>query len=111
MNVFSALDMNPTLMFFRPLERCISKFSDMPTFGRKNDVDVFFIALSNPFGVLLSGSFVPCAIFIDQVIPGVIVTCEYLATAEPAGFIVTAPGSPPSAVKAFPIAMVRAVPS
>ena len=43
--------------------------------------------------------------------PGVIVNCEYLATADPAGFIVTEPRSPPKAVNAFPIAIVLAVPS
>ena len=47
----------------------------------------------------------------EMFIPGVTVNCERLATAEPAGFIPSEPMSPPRAVKAFPIAIVLAVPS
>ena len=53
----------------------------------------------------------PCALLVEIDIEGVIVTCEYPATALPAGLIVTAPRSPPRAVKALPIATVLADPS
>lgn len=47
----------------------------------------------------------------ENVSDGVMVICEYPATAVPAGLIETDPRSPPNAVKAFPIAIVLAVPS
>lgn len=54
---------------------------------------------------------VPVAELTEMFTPGVTDTCEYLATADPAGLIVTAPRSPPRAVNALPMATVLAVPA
>ena len=96
----------PIETFFTPLSLWVSKFSVTPTFGRENLEVVFNIAVPKPYSPL----YVPWDVLTATDSPGVIVTCEYLATAEPAGLIPIEPGSPPRAVNAFPIARVRAVP-
>ena len=52
----------------------------------------------------------PLARVVERVKPGLMTNCEYEATEEPAGLMVMEPGSPPTAVTAFPIPRVRAVP-
>ena len=53
----------------------------------------------------------PCVVLDDTVRDGVIVNCEYLATALPAGLMPIDPRSPPNAVNALPMATDLAVPS
>jgi hypothetical protein len=79
--------------------------------GMLND-DILLSILFSKYGSVpsLKGE-TPCAVDAENVIPGVMVNCEYPATALPAGLRVIEPRSPPSAVKALPIATDRAVPS
>jgi hypothetical protein len=72
---------------------------------------LLFIALSKYGRVPSLKGDTPCAVEAEKVSAGVKDICEYPATALPAGFIVTEPRSPPSAVKALPIATDLAVPS
>ena len=77
----------------------------------ENLVKEFVRLFPNAFGEVSPGTGVPPAVFTEILRDGEIVICEYFATAEPAGLMVTAPRSPPSAVNALPMAMVLADPS
>ena len=104
------LRIKPTVTPFRPDVRPVSKLNVNPTLGMPARVSLLFIVLWK-YGSALPSYGTPVAVFVENVREGVSVICEYPATALPAGLIETAPRSPPSAVKALPIATDRAVPS
>ena len=99
------------LLSEKPILDFLLSLSLFFAFGMLNLVPVLESLFPKLYGVFSPFRVVPPAVFTEMFSAGVRVSWEYLATADPAGFIVTAPKSPPSAVNAFPMANVLAVPS
>ena len=102
---------NPNVMFLRPDVLWVSQWNVRPKFGIASLVMSLFICLSKYGSEPSEYGETPCAVADDIDSAGVKVSCEYFATALPAGLMDMLPRSPPRAVNAFPIAIVLAVPS
>ena len=98
-------------MFFSPVVLPVSQLKVIPKLGMANAV-LLFLYLFSKYGRLPSEyGDTPCAVHVVNVSDGEMMNWECFATALPAGLMLIDPRSPPSAVKALPIAIVLAVPS